>query len=168
MHPEILLNPGFPRISLAFGRKILFVPDSRQPNLRDLIESGPWLCYISLIASSFKLLVARWIFFWDLRNHFFASTLLNCLASIFSSPPLPWTMIHSTLYCIGSSVQYVLIFLVLRSHTNWFADSRRCLVQTLRGEHRCRRLSKSRTWVFQSLPIRESLFGTVRSCRTRS
>ena len=99
--------------------------DSRQPNLRDLIESGPWLCYISLIASSFKLLVARWIFFWDLRKHF----LLNWLASIFSSPPsLPWTMIHSTLYCIGSSVQYVLFFLVLLLYTNRFTDSRRCLV----------------------------------------
>ena len=29
------------------------------------------------------------------------------------SPSLPWTMIHSTPYCIGSSVQYVLIALVL-------------------------------------------------------
>ena len=42
------------------------------------------------------------------------------------------------------------------------------MVQTFRGEHRSWCLSKSRTRILQSLPLRESLFGTIRSCRTQS
>lgn len=71
----------------------------------------------------------------------------------------------AVLHWIFRSVGHLPLF---SSYTHFFIDSRRRLVQTLRREHRRWRLSKSRARLLQSFPIREPLFGTIRSCRTQS
>jgi hypothetical protein len=67
-------------------------------------------------------------------------------------------------HCSSSSNHFASIILLTYSCLSHCIDTRRRMVQTLPREHLCWCLPQGGSWRLSSIPLRKSIFGSIRGC----